>query len=198
MYSQVPDLVEHRLDESSRFYSGRVPAGVVSAEIGDRLWALRPTEPQSIAMHGKRVLIPRRQQAFGADYHFSGQTSRALPVPVTLQPLWQWVRTAIEPKANAILVNWYEGSLGHYIGPHRDSTKDMIQDAPIITVSLGASRLFRLKRWKGGERYAFPADAGAVFILPYNTNRLWTHEVPHRSSDRGNRISVTFRALELK
>lgn len=196
MYDQVPELCVHALDETATFFTGRVPAGLLlNPAEQEGLWALCPEEPQRIVLHGRQVPIPRRNQAYGADYHFAGQTSRALPVPTLLEPLLAWVREAIESRTNGILVNWYDGELGHYIGAHRDSTKHMYQGAPIVTVSVGAARTFRLRRWKGRERYDFPAEDGTVFILPYETNLAWTHEVVHLRSDRGRRISVTLRAF---
>ena len=35
--------------------------------------------------------------------------------------------------------------LDHYIGAHRDSTASMIEGVPIVTVSLGEERAFRLR-----------------------------------------------------
>ena len=38
-------------------------------------------------MHGRAVKPPRWQQAYGADYRYTGNTNRALPVPDELAPL---------------------------------------------------------------------------------------------------------------
>ena len=37
---------------------------------------------------------------------------------------------------------------------------------------------------------------GAVFVVPFDTNRAWKHGVPRSARDGGRRISVTFRASE--
>jgi alkylated DNA repair dioxygenase AlkB len=98
-----------------------------------------------------------------------------------------------------VLVNWYDGRLNHYIGRHRDSTANMIVGTPIVTISLGEERIFRLRRWreqvKGEEAVDFPATNGAAFVMPYETNLHWTHEVPRRARNRGRRISVTLRGF---
>src|SRR5207248_8223795 len=64
-----------------------------------------------------------------------------------------------------VLLNWYEGP-GHYIGPHHDSVKLMIDGAPIVTVSFGETRIFRLTQGKGVEAKTlnFPATDGTVFV----------------------------------
>jgi alkylated DNA repair dioxygenase AlkB len=93
------------------------------------------------------------------------------------------------------VVNWYDGALGHYIGPHSDDTRDLVPGVPIVIVSLGESRVFRL-RPRGGTPYRdFEAANGSIFLLPYATNLSWTHEVPRFRRHRGRRISVTLRAL---
>jgi alkylated DNA repair dioxygenase AlkB len=71
----------------------------------------------------------------------------------------------------------------------------MIEGAPIVTVSYGATRTFRLRPWKGDGVRDFEARDGTVFVMPYATNRAWTHEVPHNAKSLGRRISITLRAF---
>lgn len=98
---------------------------------------------------------------------------------------------------NGILLNWYDGALGHYSGKHRDSWANMIDGAPIVTISLGDERVFRLRPWRSaGTPIDFAAVSGAVFIMPYETNLAWTHEVPKSARHTGRRISVTLRAFK--
>jgi alkylated DNA repair dioxygenase AlkB len=94
-----------------------------------------------------------------------------------------------------VVVNWYDGKLGHYIGKHRDSIVNMIPGAPIVSVSFGEERVFRLRPWKGTGYRDFPAKNGSVLVIPFATNRHWTHEVPHSTKSQGRRISVTMRAF---
>ena len=164
----------------------------------NELWQLHPGEHAEIKIHGRKVRIPRWQQAYGADYHFSGQVNRALPIPPLLQKLLRWNRQEIDAQLNGLLLNWYDGSRGHYIGPHRDSTKNMVCGAPIVTISFGEERVFRLRAWRAGNKLA-PIDLkvvdGSVLVMPFETNRLFTHEVPASKKRLGRRISVTLRAF---
>src|SRR5262249_48845033 len=86
---------------------------------------------------------------------------------------------------------------GHYIGEHHDSTEYMEEGAPIVTISFGETRTFRLSRGKGKSRVVrdFNATPGRVFILPYATNLVWKHGVPKSARYTGRRISVTLRAF---
>ena len=95
-----------------------------------------------------------------------------------------------------VLVTSYDAKMEHRLGPHRDSTKHMINGAPIVTMSFGQPRTFRLCRYRGIERVDFPTGNCTLFIMPYQTNKAWTHEIPYTSDCSGQRISVTIRAFE--
>ena len=193
---QVQGLDVQPLDDAHQIYSAFLPEELrFNREQFDAAWDLHPATYAEIMIHGRKVLTPRWQQAFGRDYVFSGQSSRALPVPAIFQPLLAWSQL-IHPKLNGLLLNWYDGQLGHYIGKHRDSTKNLIPDAPIVTISLGETRVFRLRPHNGKGMIDFEASDGKVFIMPFETNEAWTHEVPKSAVAKGRRISVTVRAFE--
>lgn len=186
----------HDLDGRHGFLSGRLPERlIVDADRFEELWAMHPDDFHVIQMHGRPVKTPRWQQAFGRDYRYTGRVNSALPIPPLLEPFLAWGREAIHPGLNALLLNWYEGELGHYIGPHHDSTKDMVEGAPIVTISLGEGRVFRLTQPKTKERRDFPAFDGTVFVMPHDTNLVWKHSVPKSAKRRGLRISITLRAF---
>ncbi len=188
-------MYQHRLGDDA-FFSGSLPADIAIGQAQlDALWQLHPADYHEISIHGRRVKTPRWQQAYGMDYHYTGRTNRALPVPNILEPLLHWSKHQIHGQLNGILLNWYDAACRHYIGRHRDSTRNMVVGAPIVTISLGETRTFRLRKWRGDERHDFEAKHGTVFILPYATNLRWTHEVPHFARDIGRRISITLRAF---
>lgn len=188
---------QHQLDERHQFYVGTLPERLrLSENEFEELWNLHPEEFHEIKMHGRLVKTPRWQQAFGEDYHYTGRVNKALPVPAQLGPLLEWTQDAIAAELNGMLLNWYDGSLGHYIGKHRDSIKNMVVGMPIVTISLGESRTFRLRPWKQSGHKDFPTQDGSVFVMPYETNLAWTHEVPKSAQKQKRRISVTIRAFE--
>lgn len=188
-------LVVHRLGDGASFFTGTLPKFLIPEDLFESFWSLHPNDYHVIMIHGRPVKTPRWQQAYGADYHYTGRVNRAIPVPENLEPIVSWSQASIDPRLNGMLLNWYDGSLGHYIGRHRDSIKNMVPGAPIVTISLGESRTFRLRRWKGNAIHDFCADHGTVFVMPFETNRSWTHEVLRRKAERGRRISITLRAF---
>lgn len=193
------NLVEHRIAGRFSIFTARLPEELKRAgqvRFAD-LWALHPRHFHTITQPftGRTIPLPRWQQAYGHDYRYSGGVNRALPVPPLLEPYLAWARRQVDPRLNGLLLNWYDAALRHYIGPHRDSIVGLIEGMPIVTVSLGATRLFRL-RPKGGEFVDFPATDGSVLILPWETNLNVKHAVPHRAGDTGRRISITIRAFD--
>ena len=202
-----PDFVRRELIYGCWFLQGNLPGRLMPGlQEFERLWRLHPARPPEILIHGRRVLTPRWQEIYGADYHFTGSRHVARPVPPDFEPWLEWAREMIEPRLNGIVVNWYDAALGHYIGRHRDSTKNMVRGTPIVMISLGQTRMFVLRRWKGEEKVELPVVSGAVVVIPYETNLRWTHEVKRPSrgatgnsesgrADARFRISITLRAF---
>ncbi len=186
----------HHLGGTHDFFCGQVPSTLlVGPEEFEDLWSIHPEDFHDIMMHGKLRKTPRWQQAYGKDYHYTGRVNEALPVLPVLQPYLDWVQTNVNNQLNGILLNWYDASLGHYIGKHRDSTVNMIPNTPIVTISFGEERIFRLRPWKQDGYEDFVATHGRVFVMPWETNLAWTHEVPARKPYNQRRISLTFRAF---
>jgi alkylated DNA repair dioxygenase AlkB len=198
--NELPGFESHDLGDGHTFFTGCLPAALAfGASHFDRVWEMHPADYHEIWMHGRLIRTPRWQQAYGMDYHYTGQVNRALPSPPALEPLRAWARETIDGRLNGVLVNWYDGSLGHYIGRHRDSRANMVAGGPIVTVSFGEERVFRLRPWpqaRKEQRIDFQACNGRVFVMPFETNLAWTHEVPSSSKWKGRRISVTLRVFE--
>ena len=188
---------EHLLENSARFFTGRLPQDLIpsTSDAFDSLWSLHPQDYHHIKMRGRTVPTPRWQQAYGRDYRYTGRINRALPLPALYAPYLAWARQHLDARLNGLLLNWYDGRKGHYIGRHRDSTAGMIPGAPIVTISLGEARPFRLRPWRQAGFVDFIAHHGAVFVLPWQTNQGWTHEIPRSKQAVGRRISLTLRAF---
>jgi len=194
LYKQLFTCYE--LTKTHNFYTAQLPESQLEKINFNTLWNLHPEEYHTIKIHGKEVKTPRWQMPYGKDYHFSGNTYESQPVPKELVEMHNWCKANIYKNLNGLLVNWYDGERKHYIGKHRDSTSNMIPNAPIVTISLGEERVFRLRPYKGKEIIDFPAPHGTVFVLPYNTNQAFTHEVPHFQRFKGRRLSVTLRGFK--
>jgi len=164
----------------------------------DAFWEAHPQGFHEVRMFGRLVAVPRWSEAYGQDYRYSGTLHRASPLPDMLTPLLSWSKMKVDGRLNGVLVNWYDGSLGHKMGAHRDDEKELVAGAPIITISFGEARSFILRRWKGRDRHDIEVADNSVLVLPYATNIAFTHEVPASKQRMGRRISVTLRAFNAR
>jgi len=189
------------LPDGCEITCGRVPENLVSGEPDgpdfQRLWEMHPTTYTEAMIHGRRVNMPRWIQAYEKDYPYSNQTAVALAAPPEIKHFLDWSIAEIDPRHNGILINWHDGKEGHYHGKHRDSEKGLIPGTRIITISLGEERVFRLRphRSPAGVMHDVILKHGDFIVIPWETNRRWTHEIPRLARYQGRRISVTIRAF---
>lgn len=184
------------LNEEHVVHCGVAPESWCPDEMAfEQWWDLHPEALGKIVIHGKTIDTPRWQQAYGRDYQFSGQTNIARALTPQMVSVLLWCQTHIDPNLNGLLLNWYDGELEHYIGPHRDSIKGLIKGTPIVTISLGASRRFRMRPYQGKGFVDFPVHHRDILIVPWSTNLAFTHEVPRSKREIGRRISITARAF---
>jgi alkylated DNA repair dioxygenase AlkB len=96
---------------------------------------------------------------------------------------------------NAVLCNRYlDGNSS--VGLHADDEPEM---GPVIaSVSLGAERLFRLKRRDGTVVFAERLPHGSLLIMAGDTQKNFRHEVSKEPGITLPRINLTFRRIEHK
>ncbi len=187
-----------QLDEiGSTVTSGTIPEQIRPGEnTFAEIWDLHPERYNRAVIHGRTVNLPRWVRAYERDYAYSNQLARAEPAPAVLRPFLLWGREQLDERLNGLLVNWHDGSLGHRHGPHRDEIRGLIPGAPIVTVSLGEERIFRLRPYRvGNPRIDLSLEHGDFVVLSWTANRHWTHEIPRFRRHCGRRISVTLRAF---
>ena len=143
---------EHCLFQRFAFFTARLPDALCRDAQArfQELWQLHPSDFHQMRQPGtaNMIPVPRWQQAYGRDYAYSGNVNRALPIPAILEPLLDWARTVCDARLNGLLLNWYDAERAHRIGAHRDSIVGLVEGSPIVTISLGATRIFRL--WPAG------------------------------------------------
>jgi len=96
---------------------------------------------------------------------------------------------------NALLCNLYRDG-NDSVGLHADAEPEM---GPVIaSVSLGAGRLFRLKRENGSIAFSERLPHGSLFVMAGDTQKHFKHEVPKEPGVTQPRINLTFRRIEHK
>ena len=96
---------------------------------------------------------------------------------------------------NAALCNLYRDG-NDSVGLHADAEPEM--GSVIASVSLGAERLFQLKRKNGSVAFSERLPHGSLLIMAGNTQKHFKHQVPKESGVTQPRINLTFRYIEHK
>ncbi len=96
---------------------------------------------------------------------------------------------------NALLCNLYRDG-NDSVGLHADAEPEM--EPVIASISLGAGRLFRLKRENGSIAFSERLPHGSLFVMAGDTQKHFKHEVPKEPGVTQPRINLTFRRIEHK
>jgi alkylated DNA repair dioxygenase AlkB len=100
---------------------------------------------------------------------------------------------------NSVLLNRYRNG-DDAMGWHADDEAALQPEAPIASVSLGASRSLRFRPTPGGAVVGLPPLAldladGDLLVMDPPTQRHWQHALPRRRRVATERINLTFRMV---
>ncbi|MFM7086371.1 MAG: alpha-ketoglutarate-dependent dioxygenase AlkB family protein [Cyanobium sp.] len=161
-----------------------------------------PWRQEEITLWGQRHRLPRLTCWMadpGCTYRYSGL--QQINTPWT--PLVSRLRTQVEQAAgcrfNALLLNHYRD--GHdRMGWHADDEPELDPEAPIASLSLGASRDFQLRPRRAddeGQRQTLqlPLGNGTLLLMDPPTQQHWQHQLPARRRVQTPRLNLTFRCV---
>ncbi|MCM1981510.1 alpha-ketoglutarate-dependent dioxygenase AlkB family protein [Lyngbya confervoides] len=167
----------------------------------DRLLTLSldlPWQQQQITIFGKQRPVPRLESYFGDStaYHYGYSNSvswQAAPWPDFLADLRSQVEVVTGYAYQVGMGNLYrDGNDSN--GYHADDEPELGEDPAIASVSLGATRTFRLKRRKkGAKSWGIALHHGDLLLMQPGCQRNWIHTVPKTARPCGPRINWTFR-----
>lgn len=164
----------------------------------DELWNAHPEEFGLVKIFGRLVRTPRWQQSYLQGYNFSGMFHKAEPLPEVFQPFFDWANSLGYGKFTQVLVNWYQDG-HHYIGAHSDSERQLVKNSPIVSISLGCTRKFRIRNKKGIVK-DIAMDSDTAIVMGGHFQQEFKHEVPKiggkKGAKVGSRINITFRIFK--
>lgn len=140
--------------------------------------------PRLIATYGEAGLI----------YRYSGRDNVALPWTPTLFEIKQKIE-AFQGEYNYCLLNRYRSGQDS-MGMHADDEPEM--GDVIGSLSLGATRTFRIRHNTTKEAMKFKLGHGTLIIMAGTMQHFWKHEVPKTKEPVGERINLTFRLITRK
>ena len=127
----------------------------------------------------------------GVTYRYTGTVNMALPWTPMLLEIKEMVQ-AVQGKYNFCLLNRYRSGQDS-MGLHADNEPEM--GNVIGSLSLGATRTFRIRHNKTKETMNFPVGHGTLIIMAGTMQKFWKHEIPKTKQSVGERINLTFRQI---
>lgn len=144
--------------------------------------------PRPGSLHGTEILT--RTTATRASL-----SSPAPWLPVILE-LKTRVEAVCDASFNSVLLNLYRDGADS-MGWHSDDEPELGERPEIASLSLGATRRFRLRhrRRKDLEPVAIDLENGSLLIMKGETQRFWKHHVPKTKRVAESRVNLTFRNI---
>jgi alkylated DNA repair dioxygenase AlkB len=137
-------------------------------------------------------LQPRLTASYGEEgvtYRYSGTENVALPWSATILAIKQKIE-AVKGEYNYCLLNRYRSG-SDSMGWHADDEPEM--GNIIGSLSLGATRTFRIRHNTTREIKTFSLSNGTLIIMAGTMQQFWKHDVPKTKEHVGERINLTFR-----
>ena len=168
--------------------------GLPADELLRVLTAETPWEQRSVRIQGREVPQPRLVSWHGdAAYSYSGLTLRPNPWTPLLLRMRESLRALTGADFNSVLLNRYRGGRDS-IGMHADDEPELGVRPTIASVSLGAERVFDLRRKdRTGRTVHVPLTHGNLLVMAGDTQRNWLHGIAKTERPVGERINLTFR-----
>lgn len=165
-------------------------------------------EDSMIKIRGLRLKIPRKQVAFGdpsTTYHFSGTDVKPIDwntkfgqtrMAINLRELARKVGNTACCDFNYVLVNNYLNNKNS-IGYHSDDERELGKFPIIAGISLGQERMIYFKSKVNDQLIKIPLPHNSLIIMHYPTNKYWKHSIPKSNKELGQRISLTYRKINI-
>jgi alkylated DNA repair dioxygenase AlkB len=158
-------------------------------------------QQEDIVMFGELRRVPRLVAWYGdpgTAYTYSGTAHEPLPWTAALQSIRDRVQDLTGHSFNSVLLNRYrDGRDG--MGWHADDERELGRDPVIASVSLGATRRFKLRHRRLREAAAtIDLAHGDLLLMAGSTQHAYVHAVPKTTRPVGERVNLTLRLVGLR
>ncbi len=155
-------------------------------------------EQHHLKIFGRTLASPRLSCWIGdADAVYTYSRTRFEPRPWT--PLLAALRLALRDCCaqdfNSVLCNLYRDGRDS-MGWHSDDEPELGAEPTIASLSLGATRRFRLRHKRDpSSRLELDLPAGSLLVMSGATQRHYRHDLPRALRVAGPRLNLTFRHI---
>ena len=153
-----------------------------------RVWGKLHLQPRLTAWHGDP----------GAEYSYSGIRLKIHPWTSTLLKIKNEISLSTGQQFNSVLLNQYRDQ-NDSMGWHSDDEPALGSNPSIASLSLGATRTFKIKHKTKPEQKTLTIDLshGCLLVMAGSTQHHYQHSIAKQSCILGPRINLTFRQIVL-
>ena len=179
-----------------------VQEGLVTTNIDDKdIKGIFGAQRKRI-LYGKEFLVPRLEAVMassGALCSYS-KNVRRFPWSGAIAELRKEVAIMFGTRFNMAILNYYRNG-EDYVAAHSDNEPEIAQNYPIVTVSYGAPRIFRMREKKTKKTVLDILTGDGTVLAMHGTDfqTIFTHEITKQSVKRVSkpRLSITFRCVNV-
>ena len=138
---------------------------------------------ETMWMYDHTVEVPRLIARFSGDGDMPGEVTA----------VWRLVEEFLQAPFNSVSFQYYRDA-NDSVSWHSDHTEDLIENAIVAVVSLGAVREMRVRSKKRPRRtFTCALDPGSIFFMGGRAQDFWEHHIPKLRDAVEPRISIAFR-----
>ena len=156
-------------------------------------------EQHRLRLFGRTLDAPRLSCWIGdphARYRYSGACFEPRPWTPALARLRRRVEQACGARFDSVLANLYRDG-NDAMGWHSDDEPELGPDPVIASLSLGATRRFRLRaRDAGRATLDLDLPHGSLLRMAGGTQRNYRHALPRSRRVHAQRLNLTFRRID--
>lgn len=178
------------------YYPHYLPETLANALL-DALYEELSWSQESLRMYGKTIPFPRLMAWYGEPgtaYRFSGKTHHPQEPIAQLRALMELLQTDFGKPYNAVLANAYRGG-SDSMSWHSDNEPELGPEPFIASISLGASRTFRMRHKTSKTSQSLSLNHGSLLIMKGRSQEDWEHCIPKTKKPVDLRINLTFRFI---
>ncbi|MFM7312170.1 MAG: alpha-ketoglutarate-dependent dioxygenase AlkB family protein [Cyanobium sp.] len=163
-----------------------------------------PWQQPEVLVYGRRHRTPRLTCWVadpGCTYRYSGLVQSVTAWTPALDQLRERLEHLLGLRFNSLLLNHYRSGADR-MGWHADDEPELDDQAPIASLSLGASRALRFRPRprdplvNGEGTFAIDLADGDLLLMDPPSQRHWQHALPPRQRLLGERLNLTFRRIQ--
>lgn len=198
LFSQPNEFIKLPLKDANVLYWEQFYNSETSNFLFNTLRKEIQWQQDDIKLFGKTYKQPRLTALYAENekpYSYSNITMYPKSFFKELEQIKSDIEEKIAHKFTTCLANLYRTG-NDSNGWHSDNEKELGHNPVIASLSLGATRSFKLKhKTDSSQRFNIELPSGSLLIMKGTTQEFWKHQIPKTKKHVGERINLTFRTI---